>query len=47
MTSIDPRQFRTTLGQFCSGVVIATGSLAGVPPLDEGLASHSTGALGQ
>ena len=31
MTSIDPRQFRTTLGQFCSGVVIATGSLAGVP----------------
>jgi 3-hydroxy-9,10-secoandrosta-1,3,5(10)-triene-9,17-dione monooxygenase reductase component len=31
MTEIDGRRFRTTLGQFCSGVVIATGCLDGVP----------------
>ncbi|MFM8355176.1 MAG: flavin reductase family protein [Gammaproteobacteria bacterium] len=31
MTEIDGRRFRTTLGQFCSGVVIATGCLNGVP----------------
>lgn len=31
MTEFDGRRFRTTLGQFCSGVVIATGCLDGVP----------------
>jgi flavin reductase (DIM6/NTAB) family NADH-FMN oxidoreductase RutF len=31
MTEIDGRRFRTTLGQFCSGVVIATGCLDGIP----------------
>jgi flavin reductase (DIM6/NTAB) family NADH-FMN oxidoreductase RutF len=27
----DPRQFRSTLGQFCTGVVIATGCVDGAP----------------
>jgi flavin reductase (DIM6/NTAB) family NADH-FMN oxidoreductase RutF len=31
MTEFDGRQFRATLGQFCSGVVIATGCLRGTP----------------
>ena len=31
MSEIDGRRFRGTLGQFCSGVVIATGCLEGAP----------------
>lgn len=31
MGQIDARQFRTTLGQFASGVVVATGCLEGEP----------------
>jgi 3-hydroxy-9,10-secoandrosta-1,3,5(10)-triene-9,17-dione monooxygenase reductase component len=31
MTQIDGLEFRTALGQFCTGVVIATGSLDGEP----------------
>jgi len=42
MTEIDGRRFRTTLGQFCSGVVIATGSLRGAPA---GFAAQSFASL--
>lgn len=42
MTEIDGRRFRTTLGQFCSGVVIATGSLGGTPA---GFAAQSFASL--
>jgi len=42
MTEIDGRQFRTTLGQFCSGVVIATGCLHGTPA---GFAAQSFSSL--
>jgi len=31
MTQLDPKIFRATLGQFCSGVVVATGCLDGEP----------------
>jgi len=31
MSEMDVRRFRGTLGQFCSGVVIATGTLRGAP----------------
>jgi len=31
MTDIDSRQFRNAVGQFCTGVVIVTGCLDGVP----------------
>jgi len=31
MTDIDSRQFRNAVGQFCTGVVIVTGCLEGVP----------------
>ncbi|MEQ8991521.1 MAG: flavin reductase family protein [Pseudomonadales bacterium] len=30
-TALDPREFRNTLGQFCTGVVIATGCVDGRP----------------
>ncbi len=31
MTAIDPAAFRATLGQFCTGIVIATGAVDGEP----------------
>ena len=31
MSEIDAREFRTVLGQFCTGVVIATGCMDGEP----------------
>jgi len=42
MPEVDGRQFRSTLGQFCSGVVIATGSLRGTPA---GFAAQSFSSL--
>ena len=42
MTEFDGRQFRMTLGQFCSGVVIATGCLRGTPA---GFAAQSFSSL--
>ena len=31
MSDVDPGEFRATLSQFCTGVVVATGCLDGVP----------------
>lgn len=31
MSDVDPRLMRDTMGRFCTGVVLATGSLGGVP----------------
>jgi flavin reductase (DIM6/NTAB) family NADH-FMN oxidoreductase RutF len=42
MSDIDATDFRTTLSQFCSGVVIATGTLDGVPA---GFAAQSFSSL--
>jgi 3-hydroxy-9,10-secoandrosta-1,3,5(10)-triene-9,17-dione monooxygenase reductase component len=42
MRAIDGREFRTTLGQFCTGVVIATGCLRGEPA---GFAAQSFSSL--
>lgn len=42
MSEIDARAFRATLGQFCSGVVIATGCLDGEPA---GFAAQSFSSL--
>jgi flavin reductase (DIM6/NTAB) family NADH-FMN oxidoreductase RutF len=42
MPEIDGRQFRSTLGQFCSGVVIATGCVRGTPA---GFAAQSFSSL--
>jgi 3-hydroxy-9,10-secoandrosta-1,3,5(10)-triene-9,17-dione monooxygenase reductase component len=42
MSEADAQAFRTTLGQFCSGVVIATGCLEGVPA---GFAAQSFSSL--
>jgi len=42
MNEIDGRRFRTTLGQFCSGVVVATGCLDGTPA---GFAAQSFSSL--
>jgi 3-hydroxy-9,10-secoandrosta-1,3,5(10)-triene-9,17-dione monooxygenase reductase component len=42
MAEIDGRQFRSTLGQFCSGVVIATGCVRGTPA---GFAAQSFSSL--
>jgi len=42
MGEFDGRQFRSTLGQFCSGVVIATGCLRGAPA---GFAAQSFSSL--
>lgn len=39
---IDDRDFRTTLGQFCTGVVVATGCLDGTPA---GFAAQSFSSL--
>jgi flavin reductase (DIM6/NTAB) family NADH-FMN oxidoreductase RutF len=42
MGEIDGRRFRSTLSQFCSGVVIATGTLRGAPA---GFAAQSFSSL--
>jgi 3-hydroxy-9,10-secoandrosta-1,3,5(10)-triene-9,17-dione monooxygenase reductase component len=42
MSEIDGRRFRTALGQFCSGVVVATGCLDGAPA---GFAAQSFSSL--
>jgi 3-hydroxy-9,10-secoandrosta-1,3,5(10)-triene-9,17-dione monooxygenase reductase component len=42
MSEIDGRRFRTALGQFCSGVVVATGCLEGAPA---GFAAQSFSSL--
>jgi len=42
MSEMDAAVFRATLGQFCSGVVVATGSLKGTPA---GFAAQSFSSL--
>jgi len=42
MANFDDREFRTTMGQFCTGVVIATGCLNGEPA---GFAAQSFSSL--